>query len=292
VTIVGPVVGPVASGEEGVGRMAEPEAIFAALEGLLRAGSISTATATAMSTPTATPTGPRHNGGPEARDLAGVRLVVTAGPTVEDLDPVRYVGNRSSGKMGFAVAERAALRGARVTLIAGPVALATPKGVSRIDVRSALEMQRAMALVLGKELGDADALVMAAAVADYRPKAVSPTKLSKTGDALKLELVPNPDLLADVGQRRRGKLPILVGFALETAKGEELTVLARKKLHAKRVDLVVANEAGDALSKDDNRATLVTETASEPLGVMPKSELADVILDRVRAALPSSPKAG
>jgi phosphopantothenoylcysteine decarboxylase/phosphopantothenate--cysteine ligase len=271
VALVGPVHGAVASGEEGNGRMAEPAAIVQALDELL--GKRSTASPTA--TPTATPTG----------DLAGLKLVVTAGPTMEDLDPVRFVGNRSSGKMGFAVAERAAQRGARVTLIAGPVALATPKGVSRIDVRSALEMQKALAFVLGKDLGDADALVMAAAVADYRPKAPSTTKLKKIGDSLKLELVPNPDLLADIGKRRKGERPFLVGFALETATGDEVVPLARQKLEAKRVDLVVANEAGDSLSRDDNRATLVSESKVEALGVMPKAELANVILDRVRAAL-------
>jgi phosphopantothenoylcysteine decarboxylase/phosphopantothenate--cysteine ligase len=214
-----------------------------------------------------------------------VKVIVTAGPTVEDLDPVRYVGNRSSGKMGFAVAERAALRGARVTLIAGPVSLATPHGVSRIDVRSALEMQKALALVLGKDLGDADALVMTAAVADYRPKAVSTTKLTKTGEALHLELVPNPDLLADIGRRRTGRRPFLIGFALETARGEILVELARKKLERKCVDLVVANEARDALSRDDNRVTIVTRERTEALGVMAKTELAEILLDEMKGAL-------
>jgi phosphopantothenoylcysteine decarboxylase/phosphopantothenate--cysteine ligase len=272
VALVGPVEGAVASGDEGIGRMAEPEAIVEALGVLLARGPIATPTST--STPTVKP-----------RDLAGVKLIVTAGPTVEDLDPVRYVGNRSSGKMGFAVAERAALRGARVTLIAGPVLLATPQGVSRIDVRSALEMQKALSLVLGKDLTDADALIMSAAVADYRPKAVSATKLTKTGEALKLELVPNPDLLADIGRRRTGPRPFLVGFALETAKGSALVELARKKLAAKRVDLVIANEAGDALSRDDNRVTMVTEERAEELGVMAKTEIADRILDEVKRAI-------
>jgi phosphopantothenoylcysteine decarboxylase/phosphopantothenate--cysteine ligase len=287
VTLVGPVDGLVASGEKGLGRMAEPEAIVEALCVLLGAGV-------------------------SAGDLAGMKLVVTAGPTTEDLDPVRYLSNRSSGKMGFAVAERAAARGARVTLIAGPVALPTPKGVSRIDVRSALEMQKALAFVLGKDLSDADALVMTAAVADYRPRAVSPTKLKRTGEDLRIELVPNPDLLADIGARRTGSRPFLVGFALEsqtrdagvlsarqlesqtrdagvlsarqlaTEKGSALVELARQKLRKKKVDLVVANEAGDALSRDDNRATLVTESGEEAFGVMPKTELADLILDRVR----------
>jgi phosphopantothenoylcysteine decarboxylase/phosphopantothenate--cysteine ligase len=276
--------GAVASGEEGIGRMAEPEAIVEALGVLLARGPTSTTTPTTTpttiptTTPTTTPTA-------KPRDLAGVKLIVTAGPTVEDLDPVRYVGNRSSGKMGFAVAERAALRGARVTLITGPVSLATPQGVSRIDVRSALEMQKALALVLGNDLTDADALVMSAAVADYRPRAVSATKLSKTGEALKLELVPNPDLLADIGRRRTGPRPFLVGFALETANGGALVELARKKLAAKRVDLVVANEARDALSRDDNRVTMVTEERADELGMMAKTDIADRILDEVKRAI-------
>jgi len=284
VAIVGPVDGPVASGDEGMGRMAETEAIVEALAALLdrTATATPTATATAPATATATATAPATA---TARDLAGVKVIVTAGPTVEDLDPVRYVGNRSSGKMGFAVAERAALRGARVTLIAGPVSLATPAGVSRINVRSAVEMQKALALVLGKDLADADALVMAAAVADYRPKSVSATKLKKTGEALQLELVANPDLLADIGRKRTGRRPFLVGFALETAKGAELVELARKKLGTKRVDLVVANEAGEALSGDDNRVTMVTAERAEALGVMPKMQVADLLLDEVRSAL-------
>jgi phosphopantothenoylcysteine decarboxylase/phosphopantothenate--cysteine ligase len=273
VTLIGPVEGPVASGESGLGRMAEPEAIVDALVDQLRGGS--TAAATGTTTATAKENDP---------DLLGARVVVTAGPTVEDLDPVRFLGNRSSGKMGFAVAQRASERGARVTLITGPVSLATPRGVARIDVRSALEMQRALALVLGKDLGDADALVMAAAVADYRPRAASPTKLKKTGEDLLLDLVSNPDLLADIGARRTGNRPFLVGFALETATGDSLAALARQKLQQKRVDLVVANSAAAALSRDDNRATLVTMDRAEALGAMPKSALADVILDRVRDA--------
>jgi phosphopantothenoylcysteine decarboxylase/phosphopantothenate--cysteine ligase len=264
VTLIGPVDGLVASGEHGPGRMAEPEAIVRSLVETLR-------------------------GAPAAtfgrKDLAGLKLVVTAGPTVEDLDPVRFVGNRSSGKMGFAVAERASERGARVTLIAGPVSLVTPKSVSRIDVRSALEMQKALALVLGKDLEDADALVMAAAVADYRPRAASPTKLKRTGETLHLELVPNPDLLADIGGRRRGAKPFLVGFALETAKGDSLTALAMCKLETKRVDLVVANSAAAALSRDDNHVTLVTKDGAEALDIMSKLAIADVILDRIRAAV-------
>jgi phosphopantothenoylcysteine decarboxylase / phosphopantothenate---cysteine ligase len=285
VSLVGPVHGAVASGDEGMGRMAEPEAIVRALTDLLQ-GRPQTRAQTqpqAQAQPQGQAPAPSHAPPPRV-DLLGLKLVVSAGPTTEDLDPVRFVGNRSSGKMGFAVAERAAARGARVTLITGPVSLPTPPGVSRIDVRTALEMQKALALVLGKDLTDADALVMAAAVADYRPRAASPAKLKRTNEPLVIELVPNPDLLADIGARRKGPLPYLVGFALETETGDTLVELARSKLRKKKVDLVVANEAREALSRDDNRATLVTETTADALGVMPKAELADLILDRIRAS--------
>jgi phosphopantothenoylcysteine decarboxylase/phosphopantothenate--cysteine ligase len=253
VELVGPVHGEVASGERGVGRMAEPADIArAVLDRLAK------------------------------KDLAGLRLVVTAGPTVEDLDPVRFLGNRSTGKMGFAIAERAALRGAEVTLVAGPVALATPHGAKRVDVRGALEMQAALANALGPDLAGADALVMTAAVADYRPADVSPTKRKRTAEPLALELVPNPDLLAEIGATRGARrAPALVGFAVETASDECVVAYARQKLENKRVDLVVANHAADAFGKDDNRATLVDRDGAEPLGTLPKPALADRILDRV-----------
>ncbi|HWL86734.1 MAG TPA: bifunctional phosphopantothenoylcysteine decarboxylase/phosphopantothenate--cysteine ligase CoaBC, partial [Polyangiaceae bacterium] len=261
IIFVGPVSGPVASGESGPGRMAEPQAIFEAIARALE---------------------------PRARlDLLGKHVVVTAGPTVEDLDPVRYLGNRSSGKMGFAVAERAAARGAQVTLISGPVALATPPGVARVDVRSALAMREALWGALGADLADADALVMTAAVADYRARETSPVKLKKQGDDLELRLVKNPDLLAEVGARRSGNRPCLVGFAVETGSPEQLLAYARGKLAQKKCDLVVANEAGVAFAGDDNRATLVTASGAEPLGEMSKVALADRILDRVRDAMAS-----
>ncbi len=247
---VGPVDGPVASGESGMGRMAEPVDVVRALEAAL------------------TP-----------QDLAGARVVVTAGPTIEDLDPVRFLGNRSSGKMGFAVAERAALRGASVVLVAGPVALPTPHGVTRVDVRSALEMQAALHEALGADLSGADALVMAAAVADYRPAKPSPTKVKKQGDRMAVDLVKNPDLLAEIGAARRGPRPVLVGFAVET---DGLVDYARAKLAAKKVDFVVANDARDAFGADDNRATLVTANREDVLPVMSKAALADAILDQVR----------
>jgi phosphopantothenoylcysteine decarboxylase/phosphopantothenate--cysteine ligase len=261
ITLVGPVEGEVASGEVGMGRMAEPDAIA---EAILR------------HLPDPSFAGERDG------DLSGMRIVVTAGPTLEDLDPVRFLGNRSSGKMGFALAERAAARGAEVTLIAGPVALPTPAFVRRIDVRSALSMQAALGLALGSDLAGADALVMAAAVADHRPAEVSPHKIKKGPEAQAIALVRNPDLLAEVGSRRTGKRPVLVGFAVETVAGE-LVHYARRKLREKGVDFIVANEAESAFGKDDNRATLVDAKTVTPLASMPKAGLADVVLDRVRA---------
>lgn len=252
VKLVGPVFGAVASGEEGLGRMAEPAEIAAAALALL---------------------------GPQ--DLEGLGIVITAGPTVEDLDPVRFLSNRSTGKMGFALAERAAARGARVTLIAGPVALSTPSGVSRVDVRSALEMQRALEEALGPKLERADALIMTAAVADYRFAEAHDKKLKRKGEAMSLALVPNPDLLAEIGKARAGRTPVLCGFAVETDTDEGVVNEARRKLENKRVDLVVANHAADSFGKDTNRATLVTRESAEPLGVLDKRALADRILDRV-----------
>jgi phosphopantothenoylcysteine decarboxylase/phosphopantothenate--cysteine ligase len=256
VALIGPVRGQVASGEVGVGRMAEPDAVVSAIEQML---------------------GPR--------DLVGLRLVVTAGPTLEDLDPVRFIGNRSSGKMGFAVAERAAARGADVTLVAGPVSLPTPARVHRVDVRGALSMQAALWEALGRDLSSADALVMAAAVADHRPAQRSDRKIKKsdvTCGALSLDLVENPDLLAEIGARRDGARPVLVGFAVETEGGDALVGYARRKLLEKRADFIVANAAGDAFGREDNRAILVDAHEAHPLATLSKAALADVILDRVR----------
>ncbi|MEM9693553.1 MAG: bifunctional phosphopantothenoylcysteine decarboxylase/phosphopantothenate--cysteine ligase CoaBC [Myxococcota bacterium] len=224
---VGPVAGQVASGESGWGRMAEPAAIaaavMAAIDGL-------------------------------RDDLRGRRIVVTAGPTVEDLDPARYLSNRSSGKMGFAIAERAARRGAEVVLIAGPVSLPTPAGVERVDVRSAREL----APEVEAHLRSADALIMAAAVADYRPEVVAEQKLKREEETMHLRFVKNPDILATVGRNRgEAERPLLVGFALETKRGEALVEAARGKLERKRVDMVVANHADDSFDRDDNRVLLV-----------------------------------
>lgn len=250
VECVGPVLGEVASGEVGHGRMADPEQIAAAVVRRLA-----------------------------RTDLASRNLVISAGPTMEDLDPVRFLANRSSGKMGFALAAQAVLRGARVTLVAGPVALPTPPGVTRIDVRGALAMRGAIWQALGPDLSNADALIMAAAVSDYRPAAAYSSKLKRDASSFTIELTQNPDILAEVGHARRGPHPILVGFALETDTDERVIAYAHSKLEQKRVDLVVANHAGDALERDDNRAAFVTATDHEPLVKLTKTELANRMLD-------------
>ncbi len=256
VRLVGPVAGPVASGDEGMGRLADPEVIADAIVAAAAGG-----------------------------DLRERHIVVSAGPTVEDIDPARYVSNRSSGRMGFAVAERAAARGARVTLVAGPVHLDTPAGVDRVNVRSAREMQTALDAALGESLQRAHALVMAAAVADYRPVDVRGEKLKRKADTLTLTFEKNPDLIATIGARREGNAPFLVGFALETAPDDDgLTALARGKLERKGVDMVVANRP-DAFDGDDNRVLLVTADDVETLPTQRKTAIADRILDRVVAAL-------
>ncbi len=256
VTLVGPVDGPVASGESGIGRMVEPADLVAAMERALASG-----------------------------DLSGRSLVVTAGPTHEALDPVRYLGNRSSGKMGFAIAARAAARGAKVTLIAGPVALATPSGVQRVDVESAIAMERALDVALGPALDLADALVMAAAVADFRALEPSATKIKKGSEAPSLALTKNPDLLAALGARRTGARPVLVGFALETGDDDVVLAYARAKLLAKQVDLVVANAAHESLGQTTNRVALVRAEAVEPFQIGTKEAVADRILDAIAKTL-------
>ncbi|AKF07103.1 bifunctional phosphopantothenoylcysteine decarboxylase/phosphopantothenate--cysteine ligase CoaBC [Sandaracinus amylolyticus] len=252
VLFAGPVSGPLASGEEGMGRMAEPDAIADALEVLFR----------------------------ETRDLSGHTVLISAGPTLEPVDPVRFLGNRSSGRMGYAIAERARQRGARVILVSGPVALAAPQGVERVSVRTAIEMQEAIT----SRLPDCDAVIMAAAVADFRPREAAVHKLKKLeGEETRvIELVRNPDILADLGASRRGARPVLVGFAVET---ENLVAAARTKLETKKVDLVVANHASVAFEGDDNEATLVTRDDEESTGRVSKHALADRILDRVHALL-------
>lgn len=251
VTFVGPVHGEVASGDVGVGRMAEPDAIVTALEAALA-----------------------------PRDLGGVRVLVSAGPTHERIDPVRFLGNTSSGKMGFAIARVAAERGAEVTVVAGPTAEATPPGVSRVDVTTALEMQAAIDARVGDDVGDVDVVIMAAAVADFRVAEPSPIKIKKDpGEAApSFALVKNPDLLAGLGERRAHGGAVLVGFALETGTDDEVVAYARKKLANKRVDAVVANHAREALGTDTSRVAFVTHEGAAWLPGASKAVLAGEIV--------------
>ena len=247
--VLGPVTGPLANGEIGEGRMMEPEDIADEVESHLA----------------------------HADDLSGSRMLITAGPTHEDLDPVRFLGNRSSGRMGYAIASQALRRGAEVTIVSGPVHLPVPLGAEVVRVRSAREMHTAVM----SRFDRFDVVIMAAAVADYRPEQREAHKIKK-GGSLKLELVPNPDILADVGAKRTQRPSVLVGFALETEKLEQA---ARGKLEQKAADLIVANEAGDGLGGDTNRATLVDAASATPLPEMTKHALANQILDRVRTLL-------
>jgi len=215
------------------------------------------------------------------QDLAGKRVVVTAGPTYEPIDPARFIGNRSSGKMGAALAAAAQRRGAEVTLLLGPSAVPPPVGVTVVNVATAADLERALAR-------EADVVIMAAAVADYRPAEAASHKLKRgeLGARTQLQLVANPDLLAGLGARRGDKTtPLLVGFAAET---DELIANAKKKLAAKRCDLIVANdvsEEGAGFAVDTNRVTLVDAAGAIEVPAGTKHAVAHRILDRVVALL-------
>ncbi len=264
VRFVDPGAGYLACGWIGKGRLAEPEVIAAAADGLLR----------------------------RKGTLLGRFVVVTAGPTYEDIDDVRYIGNRSSGKMGYAVAAEAALRGARVVLVSGPTRLDPPAGVELIRVRRAAEMHSAVQGVAG----DADVIVMAAAVADYAPaEGAYAGKIEKGQDgSLELTLVPTPDILAELGRERGGApRPVLIGFA---AQSGDPVARGREKLRRKHVDLIVANDitrADAGFDSDSNAATLISADSPDsdevfPLG--PKTALAARILDRAEALLEAAVK--
>ena len=207
------------------------------------------------------------------QDLAGKLIVVTAGGTQEPIDPVRHITNRSSGRMGYALAEAARDRGASVTLITAPTTLTEPPGLKIVRVRTAEEMKKA---VLKAVAGD-DALIMAAAVADYRPKSTAEAKIKKDSPDLTLELVRTPDILAEV----RGSF-IRVGFAAES---EDLVANARKKLEQKKLDLIVANDitaADSGFDVDTNRVTVIDRDGKvEELPLMSKREVAERVLDRL-----------
>jgi len=257
VRFVEPGEGYLACGWIGKGRLAEPDEICAAADLVLR----------------------------PATSLSGKRILVTAGPTFEDIDPVRYIGNRSSGRMGFAIAAEAARRGALVTLIAGPTTAAVPSVSELIRVRGAEEMHRA---VMAQASG-ADAVIMAAAVADYTPEARADQKIAKTDDSMRLVLRRTPDILKTLGERRdsSGGPTVLIGFAAETANVIEK---ASQKLLNKRVDLIVANDVSRAdagFDADTNEVTLVSRDGAENVPLQSKTAVAGVILDRVELLLAS-----
>jgi phosphopantothenoylcysteine decarboxylase / phosphopantothenate---cysteine ligase len=214
--------------------------------------------------------------------LRGRRILVSAGPTFEDIDPVRFIGNRSSGKMGFAIAESAARHGADVVLVAGPVSLPTPPGVGRIDVRSAAQMHAAVMAAL-----PADVYIGAAAVADFTPLGVAPGKIKKQAgmDTLVLELVRTPDILAEVAVHPL-RPRLVVGFAAET---EHVEHYARGKLEKKKLDLIAANRvgvAGSGFESDDNALVVYGRDGFEhALGPAPKIELADNLLELIALRL-------
>jgi phosphopantothenoylcysteine decarboxylase/phosphopantothenate--cysteine ligase len=253
--LLDPDDGMLAAGEgSGPGRMPEPETIFAHVGRLLER---------------------RHA-------LRGRQVLVTAGPTREQIDPVRFLSNYSSGKMGVAIAAAAWRRGARVTIVAGPLGVPVPVGVTHVPVQSTTEMRDAVA----SRVAAADVLVMAAAPADYQPAERAPGKLKKTGGARAIELRETPDILVSTREARRPGA-VVVGFALET---DDLLANARKKLDGKGLDMVVlnaANEPGAGFGVDTNRVTIVRKGVAEPeqLPLLDKRDVADAILDRVEELL-------
>jgi len=251
VRFVEPGEGYLACGWIGKGRLAEPDEIVAAAEAILR------------------PAGP----------LRGKRILITSGPTYEDFDPVRYVGNRSSGRMGYAIAAEAARRGAHATLVTGPTSLEAPPVAEVVRTRSAADMLEAVRA----HAKNADVVVMAAAVADYTPAERAAQKVSKDADTLTLTLKRTTDILKELGQQRlkSGSGPILVGFAAET---EDVVNRARAKREAKHADLIVANDVSRAdagFDVDTNAVTIVSADGGETLPLQSKSRVAMAILDRV-----------
>ena len=296
--IVEPESGPLASGQVGPGRLADRGAILDAVVAAIadrpirkpddadRPPRLAAATADGLAR--------------DGDDLAGRHVVVTAGGTAEPIDPVRFIGNRSTGMMGVALAEAARDRGARVTLVAALVSVPLPEGVAVIRAETAAAMQAALGRLVVDAAGGPgfDALVMAAAVADFRPSAIVDRKIPRTDTGFTLELVANPDLLAEIGRLVRGldetgapvrrpldPRPVLVGFAAETGDLSR----AAAKLARKRVDLLVANdvaEEGSGFGTTTNRVTILAADGTEDaLPLLPKREVADRILDRVAAAL-------
>jgi phosphopantothenoylcysteine decarboxylase/phosphopantothenate--cysteine ligase len=242
----GPQTGLQACGETGPGRMFEPEQLQQRVEDFFAPG-----------------------------PLQGVRVLMTAGPTREPIDPVRFVGNRSSGKMGFALANAMRSLGAEVCLVSGPVTLTTPSGVERVDVETALEMHREVMA----RVGWADIFIGVAAVADYRPLGSAPQKVKKSQDNLRLELVPNPDILAEVARLEKG--PFTVGFAAET---EQLETHAASKFRIKGLNMLAANRVGageGGFETDRNALLLLWRDGRESLPMMAKDSLARALAQRI-----------
>jgi phosphopantothenoylcysteine decarboxylase/phosphopantothenate--cysteine ligase len=255
VGFIEPGEGYLACGWIGKGRLAEPEEIVAAVEARLM------------------PAGP----------LKGMRVLVTAGPTLEDIDPVRFVGNRSSGRMGFALAAEAVKRGARVTLIAGPTSVEPPPVADVVRVRSAAEMHRAVL----EKADSADIVIMAAAVADYAPDERAGQKISKTDQAMTIVLKRTPDILGELGMRRlaSGHGPLLVGFAAET---QDVVSRATEKLRRKHVDLIVANDVSRAdagFDVETNAVTIIGAAGPENVPLQSKNGVAAEVLNRIEALL-------
>ncbi|MFW2829687.1 bifunctional phosphopantothenoylcysteine decarboxylase/phosphopantothenate synthase [Sphingomonas sp. ID0503] len=271
VTVMEPDEGPMACGEYGPGRLPEPQAIFDAInthpfllsevEGRGTSGPLASHASTSLSTSGA---------------LHGKHILVTAGPTHEPIDPVRYIANRSSGKQGFAIAAALAERGARVTLVAGPVALPTPAGVTRVDVETAREMADAVRSAL-----PADAAIMAAAVSDWAVDA-APQKLKKGDGPPELALSKNPDILADLSRDPR-RPALVIGFAAET---QHLEAEAQAKLARKGCDAIVANDvSGDVMGGDENTVVLVTKDGLDRWPKLSKAEVASRLADWVAGKL-------
>jgi phosphopantothenoylcysteine decarboxylase/phosphopantothenate--cysteine ligase len=262
VRFVEPGEGYLACGWIGKGRLAEPAEIVAAASDIAA---------------------------PSSASLRGRRVLVTAGPTYEDIDPVRYIGNRSSGRMGFALAEEARRRGATVTLIAGPSPVAPPPVDTLVRVRSAADMHAAVMRVAQ----EVDAVIMAAAVADYTMTAAAPEKVAKTDGPLVLSLQRTPDILADLARlpsRLAGSTPVLVGFAAETG---DAVAKARAKRVRKRIDLIVANDVsveGVGFDVPTNAVTIIGEAEEEHVPLQSKSRVAQAILDRLEDLLARAPR--
>ncbi len=275
VHVVDPGAGYLACGWIGKGRLAEPEDVVNAAEQLLQSRKLQ---------PVSTKLAENQASGV---GLAGRSILVTAGPTFEDIDPVRFVGNRSSGRMGYALAAEALRRGAAVTLVSGPTSLTAPHGVALVKVRSAAEMHAAVM----QRTAEQDAIVMSAAVADYTPAEPAAQKVKKADGPVTITLNRTKDILGDLGKlpSRRQGLPVLVGFAAETS---DVVAYATSKLHSKAADLIVANDVSRAdagFDVETNAVTLVTRAGAEHIPLQAKSAVAARILDRIEQFLIAVP---